>query len=154
MKIVIIYDSKGGNTRKMAEAIAEGASSVEGVEVEVKRIGEAFPLSLLRDADGVVFGSPVIYADVTNEMRDFLEHIQRYVDAGKMSMDGRRAAIFGSYGYDGAWIMEERLKDMVEGLGYEVQDEVCVQVDSDIKINTNETVKRCRDFGREFAESL
>ncbi len=154
MKIVVIYDSKGGNTRKMAEAIAEGASSVEGVEVEVKRIGEAFPLSLLRDADGVVFGSPVIYADVTNEMRDFLDHIQRYVDAGKMNMDGRRAAIFGSYGYDGAWIMEERLKEMVEGLGYEVQDDVCVQVDSDIKINADETMERCRDFGREFAESL
>ena len=154
MKVLVIYDSKSGNTEKMAQAIAEGAASVEGVEAEVKKIGEPFPLTALGEADLVAFGSPVIYADVTDEMRGFLEHVKRYIEAGKMEMKGSRAAIFGSYGYDGAWIMEERLKKMIEGLGYEVQDEVCVETDSNLRHHPAGPLSNCKAFGKEIAESL
>jgi multimeric flavodoxin WrbA len=37
-KILIVYDSKTGNTEKMAFAVAEGAKQVEGIEVVVKRV--------------------------------------------------------------------------------------------------------------------
>ena len=79
MKIVVLYDSKTGNTEKMAKAVAEGAS--EHAEVEVKKIGEAFPLTIMDDADGVIFGSPVYYADISNNMKDFLEHVETYIKA-------------------------------------------------------------------------
>ena len=154
MKFLVIYDSKSGNTEKMARAIAEGAASVEGVEAEVKKIGEPFPLTVPAEADVVVFGSPVIYADVTDEMRDFLEHVKRYIEAGKIEMKGRRAAVFGSYGYDGAWIMEERLKKMVEELGYRVQEKVCVETDSNLRHHPAGPLSNCRAFGKELAESL
>jgi flavorubredoxin len=154
MKVLVIYDSKGGNTEKMAQAIAQGAASVEGVETEAKKIGEPFPLTMLAEADAVAFGSPVIYADVTDEMRGFLEHVRRYVDAGKMEVKDRRAAVFGSYGYDGAWIMEERLKKMVEDIGYDVQDKVCVEIDSNLRHHPADPLRNCRAFGKEIAESL
>jgi len=154
MKVLVIYDSKSENTEKMAQAIAQGAASVEGVEAEVKKIGEPFPLTLLAEADAVAFGSPVIYADITDEMRGFLEHVRRYVDAGKMEVKDRRAAVFGSYGYDGAWIMEERLKKMVEGIGYEVQDKVCVEIDSSLRHHPAVPLSNCSAFGKEIAESL
>ena len=63
MNVLVIYDSKSGNTEKMAHAIAEGAAS-EGAEVIVKKIGEPFPLTKLVETDVVVLGSPVIYADL------------------------------------------------------------------------------------------
>ena len=109
MKVLIIYDSKTGNTEKMATAVAEGAKEA-GAEVTVKKIGEPFPLTLLEESDGVAFGSPTRYADVTNDMKDFLSHVEDYVKLGKMKMKGRKAAVFGSYGYDGAWVMEDRFK--------------------------------------------
>jgi len=138
----------------MARAIAEGAASVEGVEAEVKKIGEAFPLTVLAEADVVAFGSPVIYADVTDGMRGFLEHVKRYIEAGRMEMRERRAAVFGSYGYDGAWIMEERFKKMVEGLGYNVWEKVCVETDSNLRHHPVPPLNNCRAFGKELAESL
>jgi len=154
VKVLVIYDSKSGNTEKMAWAIAEGAASVEGVEAEVKKIGESFPLAALAEADLVAFGSPVIYADVTDEMRGFLEHVNRYIKAGRMDVKRSRAAIFGSYGYDGAWIMEERLKKMVDGLGYEVLDKVCVETDSKLRHSPTDPLSNCKAFGKEIAESL
>jgi flavodoxin len=31
MKLLVLYDSRSGNTEKMAEAVAEGAKEVKGV---------------------------------------------------------------------------------------------------------------------------
>jgi len=101
MKIMIVYDSLGGSTEK--------------------KIGEPFSLSMLAKADGVAFGSPCIYANVTEGMQSFLENMKAYVKAGKMDVKGKRAAIFGSYGWDGAWVMEEKLKAMAQEIGYRVQ---------------------------------
>ena len=152
MKIVVVYDSKTGNTEKMAKAIAEGAGAV--ADVEVKKIGERFPLTMLADVDGVIFGSPVYYADISNDMKDFIDHIESYVKANRKKINGIPAAVFGSYGYDGAWLMEEKLKDMINDLGYDVFDEVLVMVDSDIKYHFETEIEKAKAFGKKFAESI
>ena len=152
MKIVVIYDSRTGNTEKMARAIAEGARA--HAEVEIKKIGEAFPLTILAEADGVIIGSPVYYADISNNMKDFLTHIETYIAAKKKKINDKPAAVFGSYGYDGAWIMEERLKERIGDLGYKVQDDVLVMIDSDIKYHFVDEAMKCKEFGKQFAESL
>lgn len=152
MKIVVIYDSKTGNTEKMANAIAKGAREL--ADVEIKKIGEAFPLTILAEADGVLFGTPVYYADISNNMKDFLEHVESYIKANKKKINQMPAAVFGSYGYDGAWIMEERLREQVEGLGYKVHDDVLVMIDTEIKYRFEEESKKCMEFGKKFAKAL
>ncbi len=152
MKIAVIYDSKTGNTEKMAKAIAEGIKKV--ADVEIKKIGEAFPLTILAEVDGVAFGSPVYYADISNNMKDFLTHMESYIKANRKKINHIPAAIFGSYGYDGAWLMEEKLKEMVSELGYDVFDEVLVMVDTDIKYNFEDEKDKAVAFGKKFAESI
>ncbi len=58
--LLITYHSRGGNTRAMAEIIAEGASAVEGVEADLLPVAEVRVQELL-DYDGVVIGSPTYY---------------------------------------------------------------------------------------------
>jgi len=152
MNIVIIYDSKSGNTQKMAEAIAKGALK-EADSVVVKKIGESFPLTIIAESDGVMFGSPVYYADVTRDMKDFIDHVENYIEAGRREINNIPAAVFGSYGYDGAWIMEEKLKERIQLLGFKIFDKVCVLIDSDIKYN-EEVLKECEEFGEKFVKSL
>jgi flavorubredoxin len=152
MKIVIIYDSKTGNTEKMAKALAKGASSLS--DVELKKIGEAFTPSILGEADGVAFGSPVYYADISNNMKDFIEHLDEVIKANRLDIRDKPAAIFGSYGYDGAWTMEERLKARIENLGFTVFKEICVLIDTEVKYNTLESLEKCEEFGKKFAETL
>jgi flavorubredoxin len=152
MKIVVIYDSKTGNTEKMAKAIAEGAGTV--ADVEVKKIGERFPLTILAEVDGVIFGSPVYYADISNNMKECLNHIGSYIKANRKKINHIPAAVFGSYGYDGAWLMEEKLKEMIAGLGYDTYDEVLVMVDTDIKYHFESEEEKAKEFGKKFAESM
>jgi multimeric flavodoxin WrbA len=152
LKIVVIYDSKTGNTEKIARAFTEGASSI--AKVEIKKIGEAFTPTLLGDVDGVAFGSPVYYADISNDMKDFLEHLDSAIKANRLNIEGKPAAVFGSYGYDGAWIMEEMLKTRIAEIGFKPYEEVCVLIDTEIKYNTEESIKKSWEFGKSFAESL
>ena len=153
MKIAIVYDSKSGNTQRLAEAIEEGVKK-EGFETELRKIGEKFPLSLIGEVDAVIFGSPVIYANITNEAREFLQHLARFTESGKFDVSGRTAAVFGSYGYDGAWIMQDLFKVLVESLGYSVYDKVHAEIDTEIRYNTKQALERAEKFGQEFAKTL
>lgn len=154
MKIMVIYDSQTGNTEKMAKAVAEGASSVAGAVVEVKKIGEAFPLSMLEKADGLIIGSPCIYANVTDDMRGFLSNVNDAVKASRVNVKGHNAAIFGSYGWDGAWVMETLLKGTMHSFGYKVYDVTCVQQSTNIKYHADQYLEEWREFGANFVKSL
>lgn len=154
MKILVVYDSLTGNTEKMAHSVAEGAGSVSGIEVEVKKIGEPFALSILEKADGVIFGSPCNYANTTPGMRSFLDNLKGYIMAGRMDVKGKRATIFGSYGWDGALIMEEMFKNAVQDLGFKVKDEVLMEIDTNIKYNPDIHLMKSKEWGKDFAENL
>ena len=143
-----------GNTEKMAHSVAEGAGSVSGIEVEVKKIGEPFALSILEKADGVIFGSPCNYANTTPGMRSFLDNLKGYIMAGRMDVKGKRATIFGSYGWDGAIIMEEMFKNAVQDLGFKVKDEVLMEIDTNIKYNPDIHLMKSKAWGKDFAENL
>lgn len=154
MKIMVIYDSQSGNTEKMAKAVAEGATSISGVEVEIKKIGESFALSMIEKADGVIFGSPCIYANVTPTMASFLVNLKDAVNSGKVKVMDKKAAIFASYGYDGAYIMEDLFKRVVQDIGFNVQPDVCVEVDTSIQHHPDDHLEKCRTFGKNFSENL
>ena len=71
-KILIIFDSRTGNTEKMASAVAEGAKQVKGVEVDVKKVDKA-TLEDLQAADGIIMGSPTYYGGVSGRLKGFID---------------------------------------------------------------------------------
>jgi NAD(P)H dehydrogenase (quinone) len=71
-KILIVYDSKTGNTHKMAFAVAEGARQIEGVEIAVKRVGKA-TLDDLCNSDGIIMGSPAYYGEMSGKLKSFID---------------------------------------------------------------------------------
>ena len=93
-KILIVYYSHTGNTEKMAEAIAEGARTVHGVEVELKRY-EA-PQRLV-DFDAIIVGAPTYHHTMTNNIRKLLEEVAFH----DVNLRGKIGAAFGSYGWSG-----------------------------------------------------
>ena len=54
-KIAIIYASRTGKTKKMAEAIANGAKTIEGTEVVLKDVFKAVPNDVL-NVNAIVLG--------------------------------------------------------------------------------------------------
>jgi NAD(P)H dehydrogenase (quinone) len=73
-KVLIAYYSKTGNTKQIAEAIAEGAKSVKSVNVEIKNVGDILA-SEAATADGFAFGSPTYFSMMSGPMLAFLTEL-------------------------------------------------------------------------------
>ena len=71
-KILVIYHSQSGNTRKMAEAVAAGAGSGENTSVMLKMAGEA-TLEDLESCDGIAIGSPEYFGYMAGMIKDFFD---------------------------------------------------------------------------------
>lgn len=71
-KVLIIYHSFTGKTKKMAEILAEGATGVQGVEVALKTAAEADPAEL-ESADGIAFGAPNTFGGMAGAMKEFFD---------------------------------------------------------------------------------
>jgi NAD(P)H dehydrogenase (quinone) len=92
-RILIVCDSKTGNTEKMAFAVAEGAKQVEGIEVVVKRV-EKTSLEDLMAADGIIMGSPTYYGQMSAKLKALIDESVKI--HGKL--EGKVGAAFTSSG--------------------------------------------------------
>ena len=70
-KILVIYYTGTGNTRRMAEEIGKGAELLE-VEVKVKSVEEC-GLADLAEADGIVIGSPTYFSNVAWQVKKLID---------------------------------------------------------------------------------
>jgi NAD(P)H dehydrogenase (quinone) len=75
VKVLVTYHSLSGNTERMAEAVAEGAKTVPGTEVLLKRVGQVTAEELF-SADAVVVGSPVYWSNMSGEVKTFFDNWQ------------------------------------------------------------------------------
>ena len=96
MKVLIVYYSMYGHINRMAEAIAEGAKSVKGAEVVLRRVPETLSQEVLvkmgaveaqkkfenvpiatvdelASADAIIFGTPTRFGNMCGQMRQFLD---------------------------------------------------------------------------------
>jgi NAD(P)H dehydrogenase (quinone) len=91
-KVLVLYYSTYGHIETMAKAVAEGARSVAGTEVVLKRVPELMPEDVARKAgvkldqeapvakpdelpeyDAIIFGTPTRFGNMAAQMRNFLD---------------------------------------------------------------------------------
>lgn len=94
MKIAIVYYSKSGNTKKVAELIEEGAKRVSNVEVKCMSI-EAADDDFIQEAKAVFFGSPTITGTFSWQIKQWLDTARHLKFAGKLG------AVFATANYVG-----------------------------------------------------
>jgi NAD(P)H dehydrogenase (quinone) len=117
-KLLVLYYSMYGHIEIMAGAIAEGARSVEGVQVTVKRVPELMseevakkygakldqsaPIAApdeLPDYDAIIFGTPTRFGNMAAQMRNFLDQTGGLWIKG--ALVGKVASVFTSTGTGG-----------------------------------------------------
>ena len=91
-KVLVLYYSSYGHIEAMAEAVAEGARSVAGTTVDIKRVPELVPDEVaaaahikvnqaapiatpdeLANYDAIIFGTPTRFGNMAAQMRNFLD---------------------------------------------------------------------------------
>lgn len=91
-KVLIIYYSRTGNTRKMAELISEGVKK-EGGDVSVKDVKDVVVDELLK-YDAIAIGSPTYYGTMAAELKKLLDDSVKF--HGRL--EGKIGAAFASSG--------------------------------------------------------
>ena len=108
-KILVLYYSMYGHIETMANAVAEGARSVEDTEVIIKRVPDLMPEDVARNAgakldqtatiatvdelpeyDAIIFGTPTRFGNMCAQMRNFLDR------TGKLWLNGSLIGKVGS----------------------------------------------------------
>ena len=90
MKVVVIYYSRGGTTKAMAQTISDTISA-EGIETKMTSVGEIASKELL-EYDGIIIGSPTYYGTLAYEVKKLLDESVSF--HGKL--DGKVGGAFSS----------------------------------------------------------
>ena len=72
MQVLVMYHSRTGNTKKLAEAVAEGVREVEGVQCVLKPASEVTRDDFL-SCDGIIAGSPVYFGTMAAELKEVFD---------------------------------------------------------------------------------
>jgi flavodoxin len=109
-KAIVVYESKYGNTKRVAEAIVEGMREVPGVEAVLNEVKEV-ELDKLIEFDAILVGSPNHMGSATKGIRKFIDEL------GKLSPGVKLGAVFDTYiGRD----FEKAVKKMEKQIGEKV----------------------------------
>jgi flavorubredoxin len=142
-KLVVVYLSTQGNTKKMADAIAEGAED-RGIDAHSVSFYEA-DMNELKDANAIALGSSTFWYKMHAPMEHFIERMGK--DLGD-ELKGKVGAAFGSYGWSGEAPAD--IAKMLRGLGMEVVDPVLrVQF-----APTEKDLEECKRLGKDIANSV
>ncbi len=90
-KIVVIYYSRSGNTKAMAEIVVSGAEKAGEVKVDLKNIAD-LQLDDILQYDGIIVGSPTYYGSMAWQIKKFFDDSVKF--HGKLS--GKIGAAFTS----------------------------------------------------------
>ena len=97
--ILIVFHSQTGRTKKMADAVAKGANSIENVRTILKEARET-TLDDLLNSDGLAFGSPEYFGYMAGAIKDLFDRTY-YQARGRKEIFKKPYVVFISAGNDG-----------------------------------------------------
>jgi len=150
VKVFVVYDTKYGNTKLVAETIIEGMKEVKGIETAISDVEEV-DIEKVADYDAILIGSP-------NHMGGPVRGIKKFIDKlGKLKLKAKWVAIFDTYmGGD----FEKATKKMEKRIGEKVPGLKSITSGLSIKVGGMEgpivegELPKCKDFGKKIATQL
>lgn len=88
--VLLLFDSRGGLTQQLADAIAEGVRSVDGVTLSYRSIDDAQQRELL-SCDALIVGSPN-WSGMTGKLKEWFDYSGDLWESGELA--GKPAAAF------------------------------------------------------------
>jgi len=140
--ILVIYHSQGGNNRKMATAVADGARSIEDVRVVLKDALDA-DLNDLLECDGLVIGSPEYFGYMSGAIKDFFDRTYEQVQ-GRVFR--KPYTVFINAGNDGTGALMN-IERICIGYQFKKVYEPIVKTGEVLE----ETLEACRKMGQTIA---
>ena len=148
-RLLVVYYTGTGNTKRMAEEIGKGAEQL-GVNVQIKSVEEC-ELSDLAEADGIVIGSPTYFSNVAWQGKKLIdESITLY--RKEHQLRGKVGGCFTSAGTRRDGKDCSRMLELALGLHHKLKllpGIIRASDDGEEEVN-----KMCQQYGMEIAKQI
>lgn len=94
MKLTIVYHSESGNTKKVAEFMADAVTQLEGMEAKAMSI-DNIDTTFVNESSAVIFGCPTYCGTYSWQMKKFLD------TSGMINLKGKLGGVFITENYIG-----------------------------------------------------
>ena len=149
-KAIVVYESKYGNTKLVAETIVEGMREVPGVEAVLSELKKV-DLNQLAGFDVILLGTPTHFGTATRSIKKFIDKL------GKLNQEGKLVAVFDTYlGGDfekAVKKMEKQINEKTPGLKLAASG-LSIRVDGMKGPITEGELPKCKEFGTKIANLL
>ncbi len=147
MKVLIVFDTKHGNTKQVADLIADGINSVEGNETEVVNVKD-FELSENKTYDLILIGSP-------NHVGSHVKSIKKFIK--NLSSSSLKASSFAAFDTYMSKDFEKAVKKMEKQISENLPNSTMALPGLSIKVGgmkgpiVEEDLSKCKEFGIKLA---
>ncbi len=150
VRVIVIYESKYGNTKIVAEKIIQGLKEVGGVEVSISEVKEV-DFNKILEYDAILIGSPNHMGEPTRSIKGFINKL------GELQLKGKMFAVFDTYlGRDfGKAVkkMEKQVNEKVSGMK-QLTSGLTIKVQGVKGPIVEGELQKCRDLGKKIATQL
>jgi len=151
VKVFVVYDTRYGNTKRVAETIVEGINEIGRADAVLKEPDQIEPAEV-SDYDLILIGSPNHHGGPTRGIREFIDGLEG------MGLEGRAGAVFDTYLGAGfiekaAKRMEKRINEKAPGLKLIVPG-LSVRVEKSRGPIAEGELPKYRDFGKKIVNQL
>ena len=149
-KVIVVYESKYGNTKLVAEKIVEGMREVSGTETVLNELKEV-DKNRLAEFDAILVGSPNHMGRPTGGTKGFINEL------GKLNLTGKAVAVFDTYlgkDYEKAVKkMEKQISEKAPGLKLAAPG-LSIRVEGMKGPITEGELPKCKEFGGKIANQI
>ena len=150
VKVFVVYDTKYGNTKVVAETIVEGMKEIEGIETAISDV-EEIDLEKVTDYDAILIGSPNHWGGPVGGIKKLIDKL------GKLDLKAKWIAVFDTYlGKD----FEKAIKKMEKRIGEKAPSLKIITPGLSIRVDgmkgpiTDSELPKCKEFGKKIATKL
>lgn len=146
-KILVVYDTKYGNTMLVAAKIAEGIRKTNLSEVIVSNVRDIVPMAAYQ-YEAIIIGGPTHFGTITRRINKFIDAL------GRTGIKGKYVAAFSTYfGQDSGKAVrdiENRIIEKAPGLNI-IFPGLSIDVKGMRGPVPTEELRKCLDFGKMVA---
>lgn len=149
MKVFVVFDTKYGNTKLVAEKIVEGMKEVEGIETAISDVKEV-DLERVADSDAILIGAPNHIGGPTRTIVKFIDRL------GELDLKAKWVAVFDtSSGGNSKAVkkMEKRISEKVPSLKL-ITSGLSIKVGGMKGPIVDGELPKCKDFGKKIVIQL
>jgi len=151
LNVLVVYETKYGNTKQAAETIAEGMKEVEQINTEVINVNDV-DYSKVRDYDAIIIGSPTWGGTYAGSIKKFIDEL-----AG-LSLNEKSYAVFDTN--TGLPLLSKAVKKMEKQIGKKIPDLKRILPGLPVRVKgikgpiVEGGLPKCQNFGKEIALNL